>query len=176
MKVSGKDDAAWYVSLRLARQGDAHQLDQLFSSWLGFSKSKRIGEIRKAIKTKEIAVAATANSRDSLSRDSLVGFVHGTVHNDPISGGPLLYITSLYVKRPFRRKRIGSSLLDLIIGRSLRYRRIEGVEVATARRAASRFYRRLGFSQYRADFGEKLVQLDAKRWTARHRVQSLKDD
>ena len=171
-----KEDSTAQIRLRLAKQTDAHQLGALFFELAGFSKGRRISEIRKAIKHREIVVAATPNPVESSKRENIVGFVHGIVHNDPISAGPLLYITSLYVKHAFRRQGIGTSLLGFIIDRSVKYWSIEGVEVATAWRPALRFYKRLGFSQYKADFGEKLVQIDSETWRARRAVQSLKDD
>ncbi len=176
VKSSQKDDSRPNIRLRLAKQTDTHQLDRLLFELVEFSKGRRISEIRKAIKDREIVVAATPNTIKSLKRENLVGFVHGIVHNDPISAGPLLYITSLYVKQAFRRQGIGSSLLGFIIDRSVKHRSIVGVEVATAWRPALRFYERLGFRQYRADFGEKLVQLDIETWRARRAVQSLKDE
>ncbi len=176
VKASRKDDSRPNIRLRLAKQTDTHQLDRLLFELVEFSKGRRISEIRKAIKDREIVVAATPNTMRSLKCENLVGFVHGIVHNDPISAGPLLYITSLYVKQAFRRKGIGTSLLGFTIERSVKYWSIEGVEVATAWRHALRFYKRLGFSQYKADFGEKLVQIDSETWKARRAVQSLKDD
>jgi ribosomal protein S18 acetylase RimI-like enzyme len=175
VRVSRKDGSATSIRLRLARQTDAHQLDLLLFELARFSKGRRIREIRRGIKDREIVVAAAQSPVGSSKPENLVGFVHGIVHNDPISAGPLLYITSLYVKHGFRRQVIGTSLLGFIIHRSVKYRAIEGVEVATARRPALMFYKQLGFSQYKEDFGEKLVQIDSETWRAR-RVQGLKDD
>jgi ribosomal protein S18 acetylase RimI-like enzyme len=140
VKVGRKGQSTTNIRLRIAKQTDAHQLESLLFELVGFSKGRRISEIRKAIKDREIVVAVTPKPLESLKRENLVGFVHGTVHNDPISAGPLLYITSLYVKHAFRRQGIGSSLLGFMIDRSVKYWSIEGVEVATARRPALRFY------------------------------------
>ena len=126
-----------------------------------------MAEIRKAIKHKEIVVATLPIADTSRQAERLVGFVHGIVHNDPISAGPLLYITALFVKHDFRRQGIGYSLLDAIIKRSVRYWSIEGVEVPTALSSALRFYKRLGFTQFKADFGEILVQVEPKTFWAK---------
>ena len=175
VRVSWKDGSATSTRLRLAKQTDTHQLDALLFELARFSRGRRVREIRRAIKDQEIVVAAPSPVGSS-EPENLVGFVHGIVHNDPISAGPLLYITSLYVKHTFRRQGVGSCLLAFIIDRSVKHWSIEGIEVATAWRPALRFYKRLGFSQYRADFGEMLVQIDSETWRARRRVQSLKDD
>jgi len=164
LKANGKNGPPHSISLRLARQADARQLESLFLLWLGFPKKGRLEEIRKAIKEKEIVVATTAKVADSSKRDGVVGFVHGILHNDPISAGPLLYITSLFVKNAFRRQRIGSSMLSFIVDRSVRNRSIQSVEVATVSKKALKFYKRLGFRQFKGDFGEVLVQLDTEQW------------
>ena len=178
VKAGRKDSSRPNILLRLAKQTDARQLDALLFELVGFSKGKRISEIRKAVKAREIVVAVAQSSVGSSKPGNLIGFVHSIVHNDPISAGPLLYITSLYVKQAFRGQGVGSSLLGFIIDRSVKHWSIEGVEVATAWRPALSFYKRLGFSQYRADFGEKLVQIDSETWRVRRRqwVQSLKDE
>lgn len=111
-------------------------------------------------------MVACIRNKSSSKPDSLVGFVHGVVHNDPISAGPLLYITALFVKRRYRRQGIGWSLLDFIISRSVQRWTIEGVEVTTALRNALKFYKRLGFSQFKAEIGEILVQIEPETfWT-----------
>jgi len=147
----------------MARQPDARQLESLFWVWLGFSKKGRLEEIRRAINQKEIVVATTKIAHSS-KQGRVVGFIHGIVHNDPISAGPLLYITSLYVKRAFRRQKIASSMLRFIIDRSVRNRSIQSVEVATVSKKALKFYKKLGFRQFKGDFGEILVQLDTEQW------------
>ncbi len=52
-----------------------------------------------AIKFKEVIVAND-------SKGKVIGFIHGIVHNDPISSGPLLSITAFYVREAFRDKGI----------------------------------------------------------------------
>ncbi len=163
-KASGKNRLHHSISLRLARQADARQLESLFLVWLGFSKKGRLEEIRKGINQKEIVVATTSKVIRSPKEGRVVGFIHGIVHNDPISAGPLLYITSLYVKRAFRRQKIGSLMLRFIVDRSVRNWSIQSVEVATVSKKALKFYKRLGFRQFKGDFGEILVQLDTEQW------------
>ena len=162
-KASGKNGPHHSISLRLARQADARELESLFLVWLGFSKKGRLREIRKAINEKEIVVATSKLAHPS-REESVVGFIHGIAHNDPISAGPLLYITSLYVDSAFRRQKIGSLMLRFIIDRSVRNRAIQSVEVATVSKKALKFYKRLGFRQFKGDFGEILVQLDTEQW------------
>ena len=163
-KASGTNGLHHGISLRLARRADARQLESLFFVWLGFSKKGRLEEIRKAINQKEIVVATTSKVAHSPKQGRIVGFVHGIIHNDPISAGPLLYITSLYVRRAFRRQKIGSFMLRFIIDRSVRNRSIQSVEVATVSKKALKFYKKLGFRQFKGDFGEVLVQLDTEQW------------
>ena len=155
------------LCLRLAEPSDIRDLESLFEGLVGFSKRGRTEEILKAIEHKEIVVASTPTAPSSTATEHLVGFVHGIIHNDPISAGPLLYITALFVKHGFRRQGIGYSLLDAIIRRSVRYWSIEGVEVATALSGALGFYKRLGFTQFKADFGEILVQVEPKTFWAK---------
>jgi ribosomal protein S18 acetylase RimI-like enzyme len=137
----------------------------LYFAWLGFSKRGRLAEIRRAIRAREIVVAT--KGRTPSQREILIGLVHGSVHNDPISAGPLLYITSLYVADAFRRQGVASSLLHFIISRGVRRWTIQAVEVATVSKTALKFYRKLGFRQFKQDIGEILVQLDTEQWTPR---------
>jgi ribosomal protein S18 acetylase RimI-like enzyme len=135
-------------------------LELLFKALVGFSKKRRRHEIQRAIQSGEFVVACLPGESNYSRSQRLAGFIHGIVHNDPISAGPLLYVTALFVERSFRRQGIGSALLDFIIRRSVHQRSIEGVEVATALRDALRFYERLGFSQFKAEIGEVLVQIE----------------
>lgn len=95
--------------------------------------------------------------------DKVIGFIHGIVHNDPISCGPLLFITAFYIIPRFRRKGKGTLMLDLIIKEASSENRIQGVEISTSHRRALRLYRRLGFRQFRADFGEIFLNLDLEK-------------
>ncbi len=163
----GQNGLSPRLCLRLAEPNDIRDLELLFEGLVGFPKRGRTEEALKAIKHKEIIVATIPVASSSREAEHLVGVVHGIIHNDPISAGPLLYITALFVKHGFRRQGIGYSLLDAIIRRSVRYWSIEGVEVSTALNGALRFYKRLGFTQFKADFGEILVQIEPKTFWAK---------
>jgi hypothetical protein len=87
------------VSVRQAKLSDTLQISSLFLEWLEEGTLKcRLGEIRKAIRANEILVAEDRRTKD------LIGFNHSIIHNDPISGGPLVYITAFYIRKQFRGK------------------------------------------------------------------------
>lgn len=152
------------ILTKLARLSDATQVNSLLLEFLKVPDKARIGEIRRSIRQEEILVSTV--KRHAAGKERVIGFIHGALHNDPISAGPLLYVTALYVTRPYRNKGIGSELLNSIIQRSVRNSSIRGVEVGTARKHALKFYLKRGFRQFRADFGEKLLGLDIKEWKA----------
>ena len=136
-----------------------------------FSKRNRTEEIKKAIHLREIVVATTGKVGGQAGGQKIVGFIHGIIHCDPISAGPLLFLTSFYVKPGFRRRALGSRLLDFIIEQSIKRSRIVGVEVSTVRKYALEFYKARGFEQFQGDFGEVLLGLDVKKWCPRFRSE-----
>ena len=156
--MKAKERQAGLVSLQLAKQDDVPAVSSLLFEWLKFEKEGRLQQIRRAIKAREIIVSMDKKT------DKVVGFIHGIIHNDPISCGPLLYITALYIRAPFRRRGIGSLMVKQITQKALEDHRIVGVEITTAHWDALKLYKKLGFSQFKADFGEILLNLDIKKW------------
>jgi ribosomal protein S18 acetylase RimI-like enzyme len=148
------------LRLRLANEEDTGEISCLYYQWLSFgSPNSRVDELRKAIRKKEIIVAVNNMPR----KGRVVGFVHGSLHTYPISGGPLLCITSLYVVKRFRGLGVGSQMLRMLLRRA----RSEGAlsaELGTSRRRAIKFYKRLGFSQFKGDMGEIHLGLDLKKY------------
>jgi ribosomal protein S18 acetylase RimI-like enzyme len=143
------------VSIRSAKLADTWQISSLFLEWLKEGTIEgRLEEIRKTIRAKEILVA-----EDRRRTKELVGFIHSIIHNDPISCGPLVYITAFYVQKQLRGKGIGSRMLEQVLDNSLA-NGVVGAEVATSHPRAIKLYRRFGFSQFKAEIGEIQLGLD----------------
>jgi ribosomal protein S18 acetylase RimI-like enzyme len=145
------------ASVREARPEEARRISSLFLEWLNFGTNEgRLKEIRKSIGAHEIIVSQDRRTND------LSGFIHGIIHNDPISGAPLVYITAFYVRKEFRGMGLGSMMLRLLLKRAIA-KGVVGAEVATSQPKAIRLYKKFGFSQYKAEIGEIQLELNLKK-------------
>jgi GNAT superfamily N-acetyltransferase len=95
----------------------------------------------------------------AVDRDTIIGFLHYVNHEDIIDGGPNTFITAFYVSSRYRRKGIGSRLLERAIGDSLKKGEV-GVETSTIHRLAKKLYERHHFKQTMGDIGEVFLELD----------------
>ena len=149
-----KKKPANLVSIRLAKIEDSLAVSSLLSEWLKLPKTDaRLNQIKKAIREREILVAVDPDKR------RVVGFVHAILHNDPISGGQLVYVTAFYGRKDFREMGVGFRLLKILMARAAKNGAV-GAEVSTTSRRAIKLYRRLGFKQFKGDIGEILLGLD----------------
>jgi len=142
------------VSIRLAKIEDSRAVSSLLSEWLKLRKTDaRLNQIKKAIREREILVAVDPDTQ------RVVGFVHAILHNDPISGGQLVYVTAFCVQKDFREMGVGSPMLKILLVRAAKNGAV-GAEVSTTSRRAIKLYKRLGFKQFKGDIGEILLGLD----------------
>jgi ribosomal protein S18 acetylase RimI-like enzyme len=145
--------------IRPARYSDGKQIASLILEWLSFDTKGRISSVRRSIDRGEFLVASETDDRKSL-----VAFIHGIVHNDPISGGRRLFVTAFYVKPQFRRKGLGSAMLKTMMERTIKKDDLVGIEVSTIRKDAARFYKeKFGFFHVKGDMGEILLNFDVKK-------------
>jgi ribosomal protein S18 acetylase RimI-like enzyme len=143
--------------IREAERSDSKQISLLFFEWLQFKERDRTSSITKSISRREILVATEGKK----GKEILIGFVHGIVHNDPISGGSRLFVTSLYVKPSHRNRGVGTKLLKSLISEAKIEKGIVGVEISTIHRKAVRFYKaKFGFVQVKGDIGEVFLEKD----------------
>jgi GNAT superfamily N-acetyltransferase len=140
------------LKIRRAFAVDAPAVNNLLSEWFDWTPaSGRLGSIERAIRNRELLVAE--------DRDRIIGFLHYVIHEDIIDGGLNTFITAFYVSPRYRRKGIGSRLLERAIDDSLK-KGVVGVETSTIHRLAKKLYERHHFKQTVGDIGEVFLELD----------------
>jgi len=94
--------------IRQAEEKDAPALEDLFLQFseLSLQRGQTLRKIMKET-TSELLVAE--------SNQEIVGLIHQVFYLDPFHAGLNSYITSLFVKKPYRKKGIGSQLLKKAI-------------------------------------------------------------
>jgi GNAT superfamily N-acetyltransferase len=143
------------VIVRRAHIEDSLRLKYLLREWLNWEpRSGRIRSIRGAIQDKQLLVA------ESISM--VVGFIRFVLHEDVIDGTPNAFITAFYVQKRFRRKGIGTRLLNEVIMESAG-RGATFVETSTIHSGARSFYEKSGFKQTMGEIGEIFLELDIKK-------------
>jgi GNAT superfamily N-acetyltransferase len=111
------------LAVRKAMQINALAADSLLSEWFDWKPdSGRLDSIHRAITKGELLVA------EDISR--VVGFIHYVMHEDIIDGGLNSFTTAFYVTAAYRRKGVGSLLLDESIADSLAMGAV-GIETST---------------------------------------------
>lgn len=131
---------------------DALAVNGLLSEWFDWTPANsRLHSIRRAIRNRELLVAKEG--------DRMVGFLHRVNHEDVIDGGPNAFITAFYVSARYRRRGVGSRLLQTAIDSSLK-RGIVGIETSTIHGLAKKLYQRHHFKQTKGDIGEVFLELD----------------
>jgi GNAT superfamily N-acetyltransferase len=131
---------------------DAPAVNNLLSEWFDWMPAAgRLDSIKRAIRNRELLVAK--------DRDRIIGFLHSVTHEDVIDGGLNTFITAFYVSPRYRKKGIGSRLLERAISDSLK-KGVVGVETSTIHRLAKKLYKRHHFKQTMGDIGEVFLELD----------------
>jgi ribosomal protein S18 acetylase RimI-like enzyme len=144
------------IRIRFARSKEAATISSLYFEWLNFGDRRgRLQQVKRAIRAKEIIISLESKV------ERPIGFIQGIIQNDPISSGPIVYISSFYLQKQFRHKGIGSAMLRFLLRGALR-RGAVSAEVATAQLPAFKLYRKFGFTQYHSDIGEVLLGLNFK--------------
>jgi len=81
------------------------------------------------------------------------------MHEDIIDGAPNSFISAFFVTESFRRRGVGTLLLEAAITDSLAKGAV-GVETSTIHVLARKLYERLHFKQTMGDIGEVFLELD----------------
>jgi GNAT superfamily N-acetyltransferase len=140
------------IMVRRALMTDALSVDALLSEWFDWKpESGRLESVRRAIRKRELLVAKV-HSR-------IFGFIHYVMHEDIIDGAPNSFISAFFVTESYRRRGVGTLLLEEAIADSLA-RGAVGVETSTIHALARKLYERLHFKQTRGDIGEVFLELD----------------
>jgi len=144
------------TKVRRAREEDISVIDGYITEWLNFD-TDREESIRRAVKNKELLVADY--------RGELLGFIHYVMHEDIIDGGPNSFITAFYVLPEFRKKGVGSKLLQAAIEDGAQRGALE-IEASTADPDARRLYEKHHFQQFMGKWtmGEVFLELDISRY------------
>ena len=131
---------------------DALNVDALLSEWFDWKpESGRLESVRRAVRKRELLVAEV-HSR-------IIGFIHYVMHEDIIDGAPNSFISAFYVTESYRRRGVGTLLLEAAITDSLAKGAV-GVETSTIHALARKLYERLHFKQTMGDIGEVFLELD----------------
>ena len=140
------------IVVRRALTTDAVGVDALLSEWFDWKpKSGRLESVRRAVRKRELLVAEV-HSR-------IIGFIHYVMHEDIIDGAPNSFISAFFVTESYRRRGVGTLLLEAAITDSLAKGAV-GVETSTIHALARKLYERLHFKQTMGDIGEVFLELD----------------
>ncbi|UCG44868.1 MAG: GNAT family N-acetyltransferase [Candidatus Bathyarchaeota archaeon] len=129
------------TQIRLARPDDHQAVANLYLEFSGWPL-ERHGSIQTAIENpdEELFVAE--------SEGQVVGFIHQVYYNDPLHAGLNSNLTSLYVKMGYKRRGIGSQLVQQALDHARR-RNVVEVHVTTRETNldAIKFYEANAFSR-----------------------------
>jgi GNAT superfamily N-acetyltransferase len=135
---------------------DALGVDALLSEWFDWKPSSgRLESIRRAVMKEELLVAEDGSR--------IIGFIHYAMHEDIIDGGPNSFISAFFVTQTFRRKGVGTLLLEEAVKDSLA-RGAVGVETSTIHAMARKLYEKHHFKQTTGDIGEVFLELDIEEF------------
>ena len=135
---------------------DASSVDSLLSEWFDWNPtSGRLESVRRATRRKELLVAKVGSRT--------VGFIHYVMHEDIIDGAPNSFISAFFMTQSWRRKGVGTRLLEEAIKDSLA-RGAVGVETSTTHAKARELYERHHFKQTMGDIGEVFLELDVDEY------------
>ena len=140
------------IVVRRALMTDALRVDALLSEWFDWKpESGRLGSLQRAVRKRELLVAVV-HSR-------IIGFIHYVMHEDIIDGAPNSFISAFFVTESYRRRGVGTLLLEAAITDSLAKGAV-GIETSTIHVLARKLYERLHFKQTMGDIGEVFLELD----------------
>lgn len=144
------------IVVRRALISDAPSVDSLLSEWFDWNPtSGRLESVRRATRKRELLVAKVGSRT--------VGFIHYVMHEDVIDGAPNSFISAFFVTQSWRRKGVGTRLLEEGIKDSLA-RGAVGVETSTTHAKARELYERHHFKQTMGDIGEVFLELDVDEY------------
>ena len=135
---------------------DAPSIESLLSEWFDWNPSSgRLDSVRRATRKRELLVAKVGSRT--------VGFIHYVMHEDIIDGAPNSFISAFFMTQSWRRKGVGTRLLEEAIKDSLA-RGAVGVETSTTHAKARELYERHHFKQTMGDIGEVFLELDVDEY------------
>jgi GNAT superfamily N-acetyltransferase len=140
------------IVVRRALMTDALSVDALLSEWFDWKPtSGRLDSVKRATWKRELLVAGVGSI--------VIGFIRYVLHEDIVDGAPNSFISAFFVTQTFRRKGVGTLLLERAIRDSL-MRGAVGVETSTIHALARKLYERHHFKQTMGDIGEAFLELD----------------
>ncbi len=149
------------IVVRRALMTDALNVDALLSKWFDWKpESGRLESVRRAVRKRELLVAVV-HSR-------IIGFIHYVMHEDIIDGAPNSLVSAFFVTESYRRRGVGTLLLEAAIRDSLAKGAV-GVETSTIHALARKLYERLHFKQTMGDIGEVFLELDIDEYLKREK-------
>lgn len=92
-----------------------------------------------------------------------MGFIHYLLRRDIIDGGLNSFISAFYFSKRYRKKGVGSRLLEGAISDSLA-RGAVGMETSTTSSKAKKLYQEHHFKQTRGDIKEVFLELDIEEY------------
>ena len=135
---------------------DALSVDALLSEWFDWKPSSgRLESVRRAVRKRELLVAEVGSR--------IIGFIHYVIHEDIIDGAPNSFISAFFVTQSYRRRGVGTLLLERAITDSLA-RGAVGVETSTIHSMARKLYEKHHFKQTMGDIGEVFLELDIDKY------------
>jgi len=144
---------------------DALNVDALLSEWFDWKpESGRLESVQRAVRKRELLVAEV-HSR-------IIGFIHYVMHEDIIDGAPNSFISAFFVTESYRRRGVGTLLLEAAITHSLAKGAV-GVETSTIHALARKLYERLHFKQTMGDIGEVFLELDIDEYLKKARSEDI---
>jgi GNAT superfamily N-acetyltransferase len=129
-------------TIRVATKEEARAIEDMISEWSKEQWSswqvERVNTILQALEDKNHLILVSTSAKE------IIGVLHLIFYSDVVTGSLNSHLNFLLVKKEYRKRGIGRSLLDEAV-RQARKRGVNEMHVDTMFEDAARFYRRYGF-------------------------------